>query len=102
MPENLKTDLSKFNNVWYHPGSKVRRVLWHLTSSLFFINPLFPFISVKIMLLRMFGAKIGKGLVIKPRVVIKYPWNLEVGNHVWIGEADKQSSAIRSVLFAAL
>ncbi len=34
----------------------------------------------------MFGAKIGNNFVIKPWVNIKYPWNLHIGNHVWIGE----------------
>lgn len=34
----------------------------------------------------MFGAEIGRKVVIKPRVNIKYPWNLEVGDHSWIGE----------------
>ena len=34
----------------------------------------------------MFGAKIGKGVNIKPSVNIKYPWLLEVGDYVWIGE----------------
>lgn len=38
------------------------------------------------MILRGFGAKIGKGVVIKPEVNIKYPWLLSVGNYVWIGE----------------
>jgi putative colanic acid biosynthesis acetyltransferase WcaF len=34
----------------------------------------------------MFGAKIGTGVIIKPAVNIKYPWNLEIGNHSWLGE----------------
>lgn len=34
----------------------------------------------------MFGASIGSSVVIKPRVTIKYPWKLAVGDHSWIGE----------------
>lgn len=34
----------------------------------------------------MFGAKIGRGVVIKPGVNIKYPWKLQVGDYSWIGE----------------
>ena len=35
---------------------------------------------------RKFGAKIGKGVFIKPSVNIKYPWNLTIGDDTWIGE----------------
>jgi len=37
-------------------------------------------------LLRIFGAKIGKAVNIKPKVNIKYPWLLKIGDHSWIGE----------------
>jgi putative colanic acid biosynthesis acetyltransferase WcaF len=46
----------------------------------------FPFMGIKKIWLRLFGAKVGKNVVIKPSVNIKYPWNLEIGNNVWIGE----------------
>ena len=39
-----------------------------------------------VFLLRKFGAKIGKGVFIKPSVNIKYPWNLTIGDDTWIGE----------------
>jgi len=81
-----KTDLSQFNNDWYRPGSPVLRALWFVVNALFFINPLFPFSRVKCALLRTFGAKIGRGVIIKPGVNIKYPWFLEIGTHSWIGE----------------
>lgn len=42
--------------------------------------------GIKVALLRAFGAKIGKGLVIKNNVIIKSPWNLVVGDDCWIGE----------------
>jgi putative colanic acid biosynthesis acetyltransferase WcaF len=38
------------------------------------------------LILRLFGSKVGQGVVIKPGVNIKYPWKLKVGNFVWIGE----------------
>jgi putative colanic acid biosynthesis acetyltransferase WcaF len=47
---------------------------------------LLPFASLKRMILRFFGARIGKGVNIKPKVNVKYPWMLEVGDYVWIGE----------------
>lgn len=81
-----ETDLSRFNNAWYQPGSSVLRALWFVVNALFFINPLFPFSALKRFLLRIFGAKIGRGVVIKTGVNIKYPWFLEVGENSWIGE----------------
>lgn len=81
----LKTDLSKFNNDWYNPGNPVKRVAWYIINAGFF-NSAFPLIGFKIFLLKLFGAQVGKDVVIKPYVNIKYPWNLRIGHHVWIGE----------------
>jgi len=81
-----KTNLSHFNNTWFKPGGNVvSRFLWYHINA-FILKSSLPFMGVKIVLLKLFGAKIGKGLVIKPHVSIKYPWNLTIGNHVWIGE----------------
>jgi putative colanic acid biosynthesis acetyltransferase WcaF len=82
-----KVDNSSFNNSWYQPGGNpLKRVLWYLINGLVLINPLNPFSSLKIAVLRLFGAQIGKGVVIKPAVNIKYPWRLSIGDHSWIGE----------------
>ena len=81
-----KTDLSRYDNSWYRPGGALKRGLWYFVNVLFFINPLNPFSGLKALLLRLFGAKIGRGVVIKPAVNIKYPWKLAVGDHCWIGE----------------
>lgn len=82
-----QTDLSKYNNDWYKPGAgKIKIALWYITNALFLINPLNPFSRLKVFLLRLFGAKIGKGVVIKQSVNIKYPWRLTVGDYTWIGE----------------
>lgn len=83
----IKTDLSKFNNNWYKPGKNIIvRGLWYMTNAIFFISPLFPFSGIKKILLKIYGARIGKGVVIKPAVNIKYPWRLKIGDNTWIGE----------------
>ena len=81
-----KTDLSSFNNSWFNPGPKLKRALWFLVNAMVLSSRINPSSGLKIFFLRLFGAKIGKGVVIKPQVNIKYPWNLTLGNHVWIGE----------------
>ena len=37
-------------------------------------------------LLRLYGARVGIDVVIKPRVKIKCPWRLVIGDYSWIGE----------------
>lgn len=56
-----------------------------------FINNLFQSswvhtYGLKRIVLRLFGAHIGKGVLIKPRVTIVFPWKLHVGNYCWLGE----------------
>lgn len=83
----IQTDLSAYDCSWYKPGAgKLKMTLWYFVNVLFFINPLNPLSGLKCSLLRMFGARIGKGVVIKPGVNIKYPWRLTIGDYSWIGE----------------
>ena len=83
-----KTDLSRFDNSWFHIGaSKLKWMIWFLFNAAFLLNPMNPFSSLRKLVLRMFGAKIGPGVIIKPRINVKFPWNLEIGAYTWIGEA---------------
>ncbi|WET04107.1 WcaF family extracellular polysaccharide biosynthesis acetyltransferase [Flavobacterium sp. YJ01] len=67
-------------------ASKVKEMLWYVIKVVFFLSAI-PYPSkFKVFLLKAFGAKVGKGLVIKPRVNIHFPWKLVVGDNVWIGE----------------
>lgn len=85
--EMLKTDLSLYDNSWYHPGAgSFKRTLWHFTNALIFNSSFFPVNGLKVFLLKLFGARIGKGVIIKPSVNIKYPWLLQIGEYTWIGE----------------
>jgi putative colanic acid biosynthesis acetyltransferase WcaF len=42
--------------------------------------------ALRILVLRAFGARIGKGTLIRHRVRIHWPWKLTVGENSWIGE----------------
>ena len=78
--------LDQYDNSWYNPGPKWKIALWYAVSIVFFRTTI-PYPSqLKVIMLRMFGAKIGRGVIIKPSVIIKYPWKLSIGNHSWIGE----------------
>jgi putative colanic acid biosynthesis acetyltransferase WcaF len=81
------TDLSLYDNSWYNPGrGPIVRALWFIVNALFFINALNPSSQLKVFLLKLFGARLGQGVVIKPGVNIKYPWHLKIGDYTWIGE----------------
>lgn len=82
----MNVDLSAYDNSWYKPGSLIKRICWYCVNIIFFKSSFFPFYKFKSFLLELFGAKVGKGVCIKPNISIKYPWMLVIGNNTWIGE----------------
>lgn len=82
----MRTNLATYNNSWYKPGSKVKQLLWYVMSIIFFRSAWNLSSAIKVFWLKLFGAQIGKGVVIKPQVQIKYPWKLTIGDYCWIGE----------------
>jgi putative colanic acid biosynthesis acetyltransferase WcaF len=86
MQGRKRVRLANYDNSWYKPGADWKIKAWLVVNALFFNNALAVFGGLKCRLLRLFGAKVGNGVVIKPCVNIKYPWLLEIGNDVWIGE----------------
>ncbi len=84
---NLPVDLSRYDNTAFDRGApRWKEALWLLVSALFFQSDLAVWNDAKIVLLRCFGAQVGRGVLLKPRVTIKFPWKLSIGDHVWIGE----------------
>lgn len=78
--------LSKFNNKKFDRGEPLWfQTIWFFVHNLFF-STWIPGSWWRCILLRIFGAKIGNGIVIKPRVKIKFPWRLMIGDYSWIGE----------------
>jgi putative colanic acid biosynthesis acetyltransferase WcaF len=68
--EWMGVDLSNYNNDGYKTGRGFFiRFLWYFVNALFVNNPLNFSSTIKIVLMRLFGAKIGRGVVMKPAVV---------------------------------
>jgi putative colanic acid biosynthesis acetyltransferase WcaF len=77
-----KYDQSKFERG--RPGWYV--MLWWLVQAVVF--PLSPhnFNGLRCWLLRLFGASIGKGVLIRPTARFTYPWKIAIADHSWIGD----------------
>ena len=83
----ISVNLSKYDNSWFSiKTGRMKATFWYCINVCFLSSHWNPFSDLRVCLLRLFGAKIGKGVVIKPGVNIKYPWNLSIGNYSWIGE----------------
>lgn len=74
MPLNFRGRSSWYVQMW-----------WFVQKILFQTSPQFMY-SWRNFLLRCFGAKIGKGVIIRPSASVVYPWKLEVGDYSWIGD----------------
>lgn len=60
--------------------------LWWIVHTLFFkFSPQFLY-GWRRLLLRCFGANIGKKVIIRPSVQITYPWKVSIGDYSWIGD----------------
>ena len=84
--EEKSVRLDLFSNREFDRGASLFvEGLWTVVSGLL-VGSWLPGSSWRCYLLRLFGAKIGRGVVIKPHVSVKFPWRLSISDHVWIGE----------------
>lgn len=80
-------DLSKFSlPVSFRGRSKVTVQLWWIIQSTLFSWSPQVLYGWRRFLLRLFGAKIGKNVLIRSTVKVTYPWNIIIGDYSWIGE----------------
>jgi putative colanic acid biosynthesis acetyltransferase WcaF len=78
--------LRKFDSAGFRRGrSRLAEILWILVAAVL-VSSRIPGYWHRRLVIRAFGARIGKGVVIKPGVRIKFPWRLEIGDDSWIGE----------------
>ena len=64
---------------------KIRLAIWFAVQHIAFKSAFFPS-RIRPICLRLFGASVGHGVVIRRGVRVHFPWNLSIGNYCWIGE----------------
>ena len=80
-------DLEKFRvPLSFRGRSKWTVQLWWIVQSTLFAWSPQVLYSWRRFLLRSFGAKIGKGVLVRSTAKITYPWNIEIGDHSWVGD----------------
>jgi putative colanic acid biosynthesis acetyltransferase WcaF len=82
----VKRDLRAFvGRTGFTLLGKIRLGLWFFVQHAFFKSPIYPS-RFRPLLLRFFGASIGRGVLVRRGVRVHFPWNLEISNNCWIGE----------------
>jgi putative colanic acid biosynthesis acetyltransferase WcaF len=82
--KRARVDLSAYDSRW-SPGQKLARLAWGLCQrSLFRFSPT-PLFGWRNLLLRAFGARLGRGVHVYPSARVWAPWNLEMGEHSCLG-----------------
>lgn len=66
--------------------SKLVVLSWVVAELVFVTNPLQLSSALRIWILRLFGASIGKRVIVRPRTRVRFPWNLQIGDGSWIGD----------------
>ncbi|MGY1631557.1 hypothetical protein ACI784_07610 [Geodermatophilus sp. SYSU D01186] len=87
MPGTQVIDLSRAPGAresWDAPVWKV--LLWSVAELLLVTNPWQVSSWLRRRVLVAFGARIGTGVLLRPRLRVRFPWKLTVGDRSWIGE----------------
>jgi putative colanic acid biosynthesis acetyltransferase WcaF len=83
--KRIRNDL--FSNPEFSRGaSRQKEVCWMILSGTL-VESWLPGSWWRRILLRAFGASVGKGVSVKPGVRIKFPWRLKLGDYAWLGES---------------
>ena len=74
LPENFRGRSAFYVQLW-----------WLVQATLFAWSPQFLY-GWRRFLLRLFDAKIGEGVLVRPTVKVTYPWKVTIGDYSWIGD----------------
>lgn len=78
---SVLTNKSRESGPSFTLENRIKRVVWWFVYSFLFRYTIPQMHSWRVMLLRMFGAQIGKGCHVYPNVKVWAPWNLIMKDH---------------------
>jgi putative colanic acid biosynthesis acetyltransferase WcaF len=87
VPDTHVIDLSRApgaREAWDAPVWKV--MLWSAAELLLVSNPWQVSSRLRRAVLVAFGARIGEDVLLRPRLRVRFPWKLSIGDRSWIGE----------------
>lgn len=85
--KNNRIRLDQYNQDGYSRGKSGWFILlWWLVQGSLFRFSLHPMYQWRNFLLRLFGARIGKGVQVRPTARFTYPWKVTIGNYSWVGD----------------
>ena len=70
----------------YYGRPRLFVLLWQIVQATVFACTPQPAYAWRRWLLRRFGAKVGRGVLVRQTVRITYPWNVTLGDYCWIGD----------------
>jgi acetyltransferase-like isoleucine patch superfamily enzyme/glycosyltransferase involved in cell wall biosynthesis len=70
----------------WKPMEYLKRALWMIVRASLFRPSFHNWYGWRRFLLKLFGAKLGHGVRIRPTALVEIPWNLELGDDVVIGD----------------
>ncbi|MGB3536217.1 MAG: hormogonium polysaccharide biosynthesis acetyltransferase HpsU [Microcoleaceae cyanobacterium] len=80
-------DLRQYDQSWFDRGKPGWFILlWWFIQAITFPLTLHPMNGIRCWILRLFGAEIGTGVVIRPTARLTYPWKVKIGDYSWIGD----------------
>ena len=74
MPANFRGKSAIYVQIW-----------WMVQSTIFKWSPQVLY-GFRVKILKLFGCKIGKNVLIRPTATITYPWKVVIGENTWIGD----------------
>lgn len=80
-------DLSRYDQSGFDRGRPTGLILlWWLVQAVIFPLTLHNMSGVRCWLLRLFGAKVGRRVVVRPSARFTYPWKVKIGDYCWLGD----------------